>query len=161
MSLNYWEIWIFRVWIIEVLLYFAKGGCRSFSKIDYFTHYLREGCEFKIQLSHKTFIEIDHEIISTDILFCFFNQWKSIQLEASQLAFYVNLHRAVIGPSATLTGRWRPDIDLRRMLTGLMLFTKHIFLFKSWFCILSHMILAVYYGFTLDVCVSVWANILE
>ena len=36
----------------------------------------------------------------------------------SQLAFYVNLHRAVIGPSATLTGRWRPDIDLRRMLTG-------------------------------------------
>ena len=38
---------------------------------------------------------------------------------SSQLAFYVNLHRAVIGPSATLTGRWRPDIDLRRMLTGL------------------------------------------
>ena len=37
----------------------------------------------------------------------------------SQQAFYVNLHRAVIGPSATLTGRWRPDIDLRRMLTGL------------------------------------------
>ena len=35
-----------------------------------------------------------------------------------QLAFYVNLHRAVIGPSGTLTGRWRPDIDLRRMLTG-------------------------------------------
>ena len=31
----------------------------------------------------------------------------------SQLAFYVNLHRAVIGPSATLTGRWQPDIDLR------------------------------------------------
>ena len=39
----------------------------------------------------------------------------------SQLAFYVNLHRAVIGPSATLTGRWRPDIDLRRMLTGRLL----------------------------------------
>ena len=37
---------------------------------------------------------------------------------ATQLAFYVNLYRAVIGPSATLTGRWRPDIDLRRMLTG-------------------------------------------
>ena len=36
----------------------------------------------------------------------------------TQVAFYVNLHRAVIGPSATLTGRWRPDIDLRRMLTG-------------------------------------------
>ena len=36
----------------------------------------------------------------------------------TQLAFCVNLHRAVIGPSATLTGRWRPDIDLRRMLTG-------------------------------------------
>ena len=41
-------------------------------------------------------------------------------LIVSQLAFYVNLHRAVIGPSATLTGRWRPDIDLRRMLTGLI-----------------------------------------
>ena len=38
--------------------------------------------------------------------------------ESTQLAFYVNLYRAVIGPSATLTGRWRPDIDLRRMLTG-------------------------------------------
>ena len=38
----------------------------------------------------------------------------------SQLAFYVNLHRSVIGPSATLTGRWRPDIDLRRMLTGIV-----------------------------------------
>ena len=37
---------------------------------------------------------------------------------ATQLAFYVNLNRAVIGPSATLTGRWRPDIDLCRLLTG-------------------------------------------
>ena len=35
-----------------------------------------------------------------------------------QIAFYVKLHRAVIGPSATLTGRRRSDIDLRRMLTG-------------------------------------------
>ena len=43
----------------------------------------------------------------------------NICFTTSQLAFYVNLHRAVIGPSATLTGRWRPDIDLRRMLTGL------------------------------------------
>ena len=40
---------------------------------------------------------------------------------STQLAFYVNLYRAVIGPSATLTGRWRPDIDLRRMLTGLVI----------------------------------------
>ena len=44
--------------------------------------------------------------------------------EASRLAFYVNLHRAVIGPSATLTGRWQPDIDLRRMLTGVLPFYK-------------------------------------
>ena len=44
--------------------------------------------------------------------------YMSIPAEPSQQAFYVNLHRAVIGPSATLTGRWRPDIDLRRMLTG-------------------------------------------
>ena len=27
------------------------------------------------------------------------------RLRLSQLAFYVNLHRAIIGPSATLTGR--------------------------------------------------------
>ena len=45
---------------------------------------------------------------------------------STQQAFYVNLHRAVIGPSATLTGRWRPDIDLRRMLTGYIYF-KHSF----------------------------------
>ena len=45
---------------------------------------------------------------------------------SSQLAFYVNLHRAVIGPSATLTGRWRPDIDLRRMLTGLCFQYLHV-----------------------------------
>ena len=44
-----------------------------------------------------------------------FDAWLSM---SAQLAFYVNLYRAVIGPSATLTGRWRPDIDLRRMLTG-------------------------------------------
>ena len=43
---------------------------------------------------------------------------STIRLYTTQLAFYVNLHRAIIGPSATLTGRWRPDIDLRRMLTG-------------------------------------------
>ena len=37
---------------------------------------------------------------------------------ASQLAFFINLQRAVIGPSATLTGRSRSAIDLYRMLTG-------------------------------------------
>ena len=48
----------------------------------------------------------------------------SSTLPFSQLAFYVNLHRAVIGPSATLTGRWRPDIDLRRMLTRFTIMLK-------------------------------------
>ena len=43
---------------------------------------------------------------------------RDVMMSQPQLAFYVNLHRAVIGPSATLTGRRRPDIDLRRMLTG-------------------------------------------
>ena len=33
----------------------------------------------------------------------------------SQLAFYANLHRAVSYPDGPMT----PDIDLRRMLTGL------------------------------------------
>ena len=42
-------------------------------------------------------------------------------IDCAQLAFYVNLHRAVTGPSATLTGRWPPDIDLCRMLTGWVL----------------------------------------
>ena len=73
---------------------------------------------------------------------------RSMRLKLSvtvitQLAFYVNLHRAVIGPSATLTGRWRPDIDLRRMLTGKMFLylsfnnlilkttTKNILYFKN------------------------------
>ena len=46
--------------------------------------------------------------------------WTILHGIQSQLAFYVNLHRAVIGPSATLTGRWRPDIDLCRMLTGII-----------------------------------------
>ena len=41
----------------------------------------------------------------------------SVQWNAKS-AFYVNLYRAVIGPSATLMGRWRPDVDLRRMLAG-------------------------------------------
>ena len=39
----------------------------------------------------------------------------------SQSAFYVYLYRAVIGPSGQLTGRWRPDVDLRRMLAGILL----------------------------------------
>ena len=47
-------------------------------------------------------------------------------IRIAQLAFYVNLHRAVIGPSATLTGRWQPDIDLRRMLTGWVLLYSSI-----------------------------------
>ena len=42
----------------------------------------------------------------------------------SQLAFYVNLYRAVISPSATLTGRWQPDIDLRRMLGSAWAFAQ-------------------------------------
>ena len=37
----------------------------------------------------------------------------------TQLAFFINLQRAVRGPSATLTGRERPAIDLYRMLTGI------------------------------------------
>ena len=50
----------------------------------------------------------------------------------AQLAFYVNLHRAVIGPSATLTGRWRPDIDLRRMLTGCFFCCLGKTLLRTW-----------------------------
>ena len=39
-------------------------------------------------------------------------------MEPTQLAFYINLQRAVIGPLATPTGRERPAIDLCSMLTG-------------------------------------------
>ena len=42
----------------------------------------------------------------------------SLLWDATQPAFFINLQRAVIGPSATLTGRKRPAIDLCRMLTG-------------------------------------------
>ena len=60
------------------------------------------------------------------VLYLSFNNLYVMQSSSldttSQLAFYVNLYRAVIGPSATLTGRWRPDINLRRMLTGIELF---------------------------------------
>ena len=42
---------------------------------------------------------------------------EKVTLEA-QLAFFINVQRAVIGPSATLMGRPRLAIDLCRMLTG-------------------------------------------
>ena len=60
--------------------------------------------------------------------------WYATFAYISQLAFYVNLHRAVIGPSATLTGRWRPDIDLRRMLTGLKLSVEQTHIKVSLYC---------------------------
>ena len=60
----------------------------------------------------------------------------------TQLAFSVNLHRAIIGPSATLTGRWRPDIDLRRMLTGNVRF---------WYCLLLKMRTPSHLGFFVDI----------
>ena len=62
---------------------------------------------------------------------CPFYWVLGINVIFTQLAFYVNLHRAVIGPSATLTGRWLPDIDLRRMLTGYIHFRKKIIFFSS------------------------------
>ena len=58
-------------------------------------------------------------LIKCSILWCVIWTGATLFVQAcTQLAFYINLHRAVIGPSATLTGGWRPDIDLRRMLTG-------------------------------------------
>ena len=44
--------------------------------------------------------------------------WRKASKQTTQLAFFINLQRAVIGPSATLTGRQRPAIDLCRMLIG-------------------------------------------
>ena len=63
---------------------------------------------------------------------------KIFQTVLSQLAFYVIRHRAVIGQSATLMGRWRPDIDLRRMLTGLLNFLPSMqfsFSFSSFYVV--------------------------
>ena len=37
---------------------------------------------------------------------------KSVTQYHAQLAFFINLKRAVIGPSATLTGRYRSAKDL-------------------------------------------------
>ena len=81
----------------------------------------------EIEYTWKLFSPLATREITLDTSCLLF--WKVVTLNgkkvlmrgASQLAFYVNLHRAVIGPSATLTGRWRPDIDLRRMLTGILL----------------------------------------
>ena len=56
---------------------------------------------------------------------------------ATQLASFINLQRAVIGPSATLTGRQRPAIDLSRMLTGNWAF---------WFVSSQWYLLFVFYG---------------
>ena len=61
--------------------------------------------------------------------------------QSTQLAFYVNLHRAVIGPSGTLTGRWRPDIDLRRMLTGYQFWADFWLFFR--FILVQKRVLAV------------------
>ena len=68
----------------------------------------------------------------------FLQNQESFEAESwyTQLAFYVNLHRAVIGPSATLTGRWRPDIDLRRMLTG---YSIRDFLLQDQMCVPIHL----------------------
>ena len=74
---------------------------------------------------------------------------------SSQLAFYVNLHRAVIGPSATLTGRWRPDIDLRRMLTGLMINCVMIFFtYRTTTCSIYRDVWQFYV--TLSITTTVW-----
>ena len=59
-----------------------------------------------------------HSLLSLNIFY-------SEIMTLPQLAFYENLHRAVIGPSATLTGRWRTDIDLRWMLTGSIQITTY------------------------------------
>ena len=68
-----------------------------------------------IQFNHP--YNSDDFCISAPHIYFFFHKGQAIA--PSQLAIFVNLHRVVIGPSAILTGRWRPDIDLHRMLTGL------------------------------------------
>ena len=53
--------------------------------------------------------------------YCWIYQQKAftaVCIWHTQPAFYINLQQAVIGPSATLTGRWQPAIDLCRMLPG-------------------------------------------
>ena len=54
------------------------------------------------------------------------NEAPHISIHIPQLVFYINLLRVVIGPSATLTGRQRPTIDLCRMLTGTVLYIYDI-----------------------------------
>ena len=80
-----------------------------------------------ILVSSHLLMETEWFCIHSVICFVFTQSFHtSWQGASSQSAFYVNLYRAVIGPSATLTGRWRPDVDLRRMLAGL-----HVFLWKN------------------------------
>ena len=88
----------------------------------------------------------------------------TIYTMTTQLAFYVNLHRAVIGPSATLMGRWRPDIDLRRMLAeyqagtwrsynvALMSMQRHdIALILMWHCINTLCLLGINIPYDLNI----------
>ena len=82
---------------------------------DFFVYYLKHWYELLSAMlnHHPCLVELVLVYVSPKLI------PSRLVTYTSQLAFYVNLHRAVIGPSATLTGRWRPDVDLRRMLTGM------------------------------------------
>ena len=56
---------------------------------------------------------------------------KMYKFVSSHLAFFINLQRVVIGPSATLTGRLRPAINSCRMLTG-FLFQECLYFLKNY-----------------------------
>ena len=80
-----------------------------------------EGCVFSILSAHvcaRAFVP------SLVMLQC--SGLILAEIGVSQSAFYVNLYRAVIGPSGYVTGRWRPDVDLRRMLAGIILFGERL-----------------------------------
>ena len=75
-------------------------------------------CNLEIENAEHYFFRCPNNLNERIRLFNETRTFHPLNLDIPQLAFYVNLHWAVIGPSATLTGRWRPDINLCRMLTG-------------------------------------------
>ena len=115
--------------MISELIWCVKRACKSTTvfltcfllsmKYNYTRHFIGETI-----IRHQFYfciIEVLHFFswsVYNQTFYCLFPDDIRFSEVPTQLAFYVNLHRAVIGPSATLTGRWRPDIDLRRMLTG-------------------------------------------
>ena len=85
------------------------GLCCPHMPEDTFAHgaaRITEKCTIENDLHYTPYISLLFQPNYAEIeIIKVVRTYGPIPLLSSQLAFYVNLHRAVIGPSATLTGR--------------------------------------------------------